>query len=83
MIGKRDLSRITIDIPKECHKKLKDMADFLGKSMREIVIESIEKNLLKSKKPNKKTLRAIKDTENKKGLIKAKDAKDLFKKLGI
>ena len=51
--------------------------------MQEIVIESIEKNLLNTKTPNKKTLRAIKDVEGKKGLVKAKDAEALFKKLGI
>ncbi len=83
MITKNDLSRITIDIPKESHKKLKAMAAILGKSMREIVIESIEKNLLNTKNPNKKTLQAIKNVEKKKGLVKAKDASDLFKKLGI
>jgi hypothetical protein len=83
MIAKNELSRITIDIPKESHKKLKAIAAVLGKSMREIVIESIEKNLLNPKNPNKKTLRAIKDVERKRGLVKAKDAEDLFKKLGI
>ena len=33
--------------------------------------------------PNKKTLKAIKDVEEKKTLVKTKDAQDLFKKLGI
>lgn len=83
MHARADLSRITIDIPKESHKRLKAMAAILGKSMREIVIESIEKNLYNPKIPNKQTLRAIKAVENKKGLVKAKNAADLFKKLGI
>ncbi|MBU4269992.1 hypothetical protein KJ644_02120 [Candidatus Dependentiae bacterium] len=83
MIIKRELSRITIDIPRESHKKLKTLAAIQGKSMREIVLESIEKNLLNPKIPNKKTLQAIKHVEEKKGLVKAKNAKDLFKKLGI
>ena len=66
MIVKSDLSRITVDIPKDSHKKLKAMAALLGKSMREIIIETIEKNLLNPKTPNKKTLRAIKDVEKEK-----------------
>ena len=80
---KNETSRITIDIPKESHKRLKAMAAVLGKSMREIVVESIEKNLSDRTIFNKKTLRAIKDAENKKGLVHAEDIEDLFKKLGI
>ncbi len=80
---KKDLSRITIDIPKEDHKKLKAMAAILGKSMREIVIESLEQHLSSSKTPNNKTLKVIADAHHGKGLTTAKDAEDLFKKLGI
>lgn len=42
---KKDLSRITIDIPKVDHKKLKVMAASLGKSMREVIQELIEERL--------------------------------------
>lgn len=79
---KAEQSRITIDIPKESHKRLKAIAAILGKSMREVVIESIEKNLC-SRIPNKKTLKVIRDVEKKKGLIKTKDMEDLFTKLDI
>lgn len=48
-------------------------------NIREASIE----HLAGSKVPNKKTLKAITDTQAGKGLIKAKDAEDLFKKLGI
>lgn len=47
MTIKRDLSRISIDIPMNLQKKLKASAAIHGKSMREIVIESIEKQLQK------------------------------------
>ena len=77
------LSRITIDISKECHKRLKAMSAILGKSMREFVIESIEERLYDSKTPNRKTVKAIKDSDKKKNLVEAKNAKDLFEKLGI
>ena len=78
-----DVSRMTIDIPKKSHKQLKTLSALLGKSMREIVVESIEDYLHTAKVPNKKTLKAIKDADNRKNLIEAESAEDLFKKLGI
>ncbi|HEV2614379.1 MAG TPA: type II toxin-antitoxin system RelB/DinJ family antitoxin [Gammaproteobacteria bacterium] len=33
--------------------------------------------------PNKETLKVFKDTDQKRGLVRAKNAKDMFKKLGI
>jgi len=81
MNTKGSLSRITIDIPKEDHTRLKAIAAILGKSMREIVIESIE--LYSARLPNKKTLKAISDAEKGKGLVEADNIEDLFKKLGI
>lgn len=80
---KNELSRITVDIPKIDHKKLKAMAALMSKSMRELVVASIEEYLSSAKHPNKKTLKAIEDAEKGKGLRESKDAKDLFKKLGI
>jgi antitoxin component of RelBE/YafQ-DinJ toxin-antitoxin module len=92
MNPKNELSRITIDISSEAHKRLKSMAAVQGKSMRKIVVELIDNQLSKAPKkddcpyshiPNKKTVKAIKDAQKGKGLVKAKNAKDLFKKLGI
>lgn len=78
-----ELSRITVDIPKIDHKKLKAMAALTSRSMREIIIASIEEYLSSTKKPNKITLKAIEETEKGIGLTTSKDIKDLFKKLGI
>ena len=83
MNTKNDYSRITIDIPKEDHKRLKALAAILGKSMREIVLESIEKCIYSVNSPNCKTLKAIKDVEKGKDLVETDNAEDLFKKLGI
>lgn len=47
---KRNLSRITIDIPEEDHKQFKIMAAIQGKSMRKIIIEDIKKHLKNAKK---------------------------------
>lgn len=80
---KDELSRITVDIPKVDHKKLKAIAALTSKSMREIIVASIEKYLSSTKYPNKKTLKAIEEAERGEGLTESKDAKDLFKKLGL
>lgn len=45
MEEKRNLSRITIDIPEEDHKKFKALAAIRGKSMRELVVEAIKNHL--------------------------------------
>jgi ribosomal 50S subunit-associated protein YjgA (DUF615 family) len=83
MDGKKELSRITIDIPLANHRRLKALAAILGKSMRDIVVDSIEQHLEKIKVPNKKTLEAIANIEAKKDLVEAKSIEDIFKKLGI
>lgn len=83
MNEKKEISRITIDIPLKDHRKLKALAALLGKSMRDIVIDSIEEHLQKIKVPNKKTLEVMANIEAEKDLIKAKNAADIFKKLGI
>jgi len=85
MATKIELSRITIDIPKIDHQRLKAMAALRGKSMREIIleaIESIEECALSSHLPNKKTIKAIKDADSEKNLIKGKEALKASKKLG-
>jgi Antitoxin ParD len=44
----KKLSRITIDVPKEDHQKLKAIAALMGKSMRDVILESVQE-LLKNK----------------------------------
>jgi hypothetical protein len=51
MNTKRQLSRITIDIPKEDHQKFKAMAAINGKTMRELVVESIQEHLKAAQSP--------------------------------
>ena len=81
-----ELSRITIDLPKTTHRKLKASAAILGKSMKEIVIEALESMdecLLSKHYPNKTTMQAIADANKRKGLIKGKKAEAIAKKLGL
>ena len=84
------LSRITVDIPKVSHKRLKAMAALEGKSMREIINNLIDRQFLENSQecpldhtPNKRTLKAIQNIENGKNIVKVKNVKELLKKLGI
>lgn len=79
---KTDISRITIDIPKADHKKLKAQAALLGKSMKDIVLEGINTALCNNI-PNAETRKVIEEIEKGKGLLKSKNLEDLFKKLDI
>ena len=82
-----DTSRITIDMPKVKHKRLKTFAALSGKSLREMVLEFIEEGMAQQQElecpqshtPNKETIQAIKDCLHEENLVKAKDVKDLFK----
>lgn len=89
---KNELSRITIDIPASIHKKFKSFAASEGKSMREVVVELIRKQVSNQSHqecpyghvPNKKTKKILKNMlEGKEKLLEAKDAKEFYKKLGI
>jgi hypothetical protein len=40
--SKNDVSRIIIEIPKEKHRKLKSKAALLGKSMKDLILESLD-----------------------------------------
>jgi len=83
MAAKNSLSRMTIDIPEEDHKRLKALAAILGKSMRKIIIEWIHENLYSANTPNAKTLDAIRQAEHGENLVEADNIEDLFQKIGI
>ncbi len=72
------------ELPGVCtDAKTVDEAMVLIKDAIEGVIESmIEHNKEIPTPPNEETLRVIKDIEEGKDLVRAKDAEDLFKKLG-
>lgn len=83
MTAKSHMSRMTLDVPEEDHRRLKALAAVLGKSMREIIIEWIHEHLYSSNTPNAETLDAIKQIERGENLVESKNIDDLFKKLGI
>ncbi len=83
MKNKGEMSRITFDIPKVDHKRLKTLSAVLGKSMREVILESIRETLRVAIITNKETLETIKNIEARKGLVEVESPEDLFEKLGI
>ncbi len=83
MTTKSHLSRMTIDVPEEDHKRLKALAAVLGKSMRELIIEWIKEHLYSTNTPNAETLEAIKQLERGENLVESDNIDELFKKLGI
>ena len=76
------LSRLTIDIPKKTHKRLKAVAALQGKSMREYVSDLIAQSV-DEKIPNEKTLEAIAAVEEEKDLVEVESTQELFDKLDI
>lgn len=80
-------TRVTLDIPTIDHKKLKILAAFHGKSMREIVVEILERGLEhypecpESHIPNETTQQALESVKTKRGLKRAITVEELFKKL--
>jgi antitoxin component of RelBE/YafQ-DinJ toxin-antitoxin module len=54
----------------------------LGKSMKEIILEGVNATLC-NHMPNAETLKAIREVEERKGLIESKSLEDLFNELGI
>ncbi len=83
MTRKSNLFRMTVDISAEDHKHLKALAANLGKNMDEILSDWIHEKLNVVKEPNATTLNSIKRIENGKDLVEAKNAQDMFRKLGI
>lgn len=80
---KNDVSRMTIDIPKKSHKQLKALSAILGKSMRHLVLESIDEYIDNIKVPNKETRKVMEEVEKGIGLSEIKNIDELVKKLGI
>jgi hypothetical protein len=86
-MAKPSNTRVTVDIPTVDHKKLKMLAAYQGKSMREIFVELIERGLEEYKEcsedhtPNTVNKKAIENVKSRKGLQAADTVEEFFKKL--
>lgn len=78
-----DHTRMTIDMPTPEHKQLKAMAAFMGVSLKELVLSCVRDHLLSQNEPNDETLKAFKETEEGKGVVRCNDFHDFVAKLGI
>jgi len=87
MNKKEEIFRITVDIPKNEHKRLKTISALTGKTMRELVIEGIgyiDIACIESDHiPNEETRKAIEQTRQGKNLIKGKEAEAIKKIFGL
>lgn len=73
-MGKQKLSRITIDISEEEHKMFKVLAAVLDKSMKELVVESIQKNIFLFEEASKRMQQlGLKSLSEWKEWVKIKD----------
>jgi antitoxin component of RelBE/YafQ-DinJ toxin-antitoxin module len=76
-------ARMTIDMPFEEHKRLKAMAAFMGVTLKDLVLSCLRDHLLSENEPNDETLKAFKETDEGKGLVRCKDFNDFIDKLGL
>jgi hypothetical protein len=74
-------ARLTIDLPKADHKRLKMAASLMGTSIKSLVLMSVEEFM--HRKPNKVTVKAIRQSETGRGLKKFNNMDELFDDLGI
>lgn len=76
-------ARMTIDMPFEEHKRLKAMAAFMGITLKDLVLSCLRDYLLSDHEPNDETLKAFKETDERKGLVQCKDFNEFVNKLGL
>ncbi len=74
-------ARLTIDLPKADHKRLKMAASMMGTTIKGLVLISVDEFM--HRKPNKVTIKAIRQSETGKGLKKFNSLDELFEDLGI
>ena len=79
---KNETTKVTFDIPKAHHKKLKANAASSGKSMKSIMLDALE-CATSFHMPNEKTIKAILDAKKRKNLLNKDEARELSKKLGL
>lgn len=74
-------ARLTIDLPKAEHRRLKTAASMMDTTVKDLVLMSVREFMLR--KPNKVTVKAIRQSETGKGLKKFNNLDELFEDLGI
>jgi hypothetical protein len=87
MDNRKNLSRLTSDIPKQYHIKIKSIALLTGKTIREVLIEAIDaldmECMTSDHIPNKETQKVLEEIAKGKNLVRGKEAEKNTKKLGL
>ncbi len=83
MTVKSHMSRMTLDVPEEDHRRLKALAAVLGTSMRELIAGWIHEHLYSTNTPNAETLDAMNQINHGENLVHSENIDDFFTKLGI
>lgn len=87
MDNRKELARLTSDIPKQYHVKMKSIALLTGKTIREVLMEAIDaidiECITSDHAPNKETQKVLEEIKKGKSLIKGKEADKITKKLGL
>jgi antitoxin component of RelBE/YafQ-DinJ toxin-antitoxin module len=73
-------ARLTIDLPKAEHRRLKMAASMMGTTMKDLVLMSVDEFM--QRKPNKVTLKAMKQSEMGRGIKKFNNLDEMFEDLG-
>jgi len=74
-------ARLTIDMERSEHKRLKMVASMMGTTIKNLILMSVEEFM--QKKPNKVTLKAMKQSEGGKGLKKFRSLDEMLEDLGV
>ncbi|MDR3645943.1 MAG: hypothetical protein P4L22_00195 [Candidatus Babeliales bacterium] len=87
MEKQKELTRLTLDIPTDEHRKLKSMAALTGKSMRDVLLQALDyidiECLVSAHIPNNETQKVLEEIENLENLVRDKQAEIITKKLGL
>lgn len=78
-----DYTRMSIDVPKKEHRKLKVIAAMRGVSMKQIILEALSQKLYSDNVPNAETERVLRESDEGKNLTTCKDFNDFRSQLGI
>ncbi|KAF3361389.1 Uncharacterized protein PHSC3_002068 [Chlamydiales bacterium STE3] len=73
---------MTIERPFEEDKRLKAVVAFMGVTLKNLVISCLKEHLLRDNELNDETLRAFKETDQEKELVRCKDFNNFVNKLG-
>lgn len=73
------MSRMSIELTADQHQKIKVFASLQGKSIKDLVLESLFQNI--DRAFNKETMAAIEEVRSGKGLNNYKNVDELFSKL--